>query len=141
MPSFPTRGYTILPDWQTPIFPDGRYPILLMEGAPGYSRVLLPSGLDRGTLLPGLDVGIPHPDWKVVPPLLSGLDGVPPPHQKTEQQSKHWLCGKRYASCVHTGGHSCFTNVSLFMGEVHPVSVPLPVPRPVRGPVWARRDP
>ena len=33
--------------------------------------------------------------------------GTPPPHQETDQQSKHLLHGGWCASCVHAGGLSC----------------------------------
>ena len=42
--------------------------------------------------------------WGYIPP-PSGPGQVPPPW--SGQQKERWLCGGRYASCVHAGGLSC----------------------------------
>ena len=95
-------------------------------------------GPDRGVPCPRSGWGVPHPaDGEVPPskirmgvPPCPRLDGVPPiqdcmgylplsktawgpPHQKTDQQNKHLLCGRQCASCIHTGGLSCFLLFSL----------------------------
>ena len=41
--------------------------------------------------------------------------GVSSPNQETEQHSEHFLCGGRYASCVHAGGLSCYNCEHLIM--------------------------
>ena len=64
-----------------------------------------------GTSPPGPGMGYPPPN---PPPSRTGWGtlhlgwGNPPPHQETEQHSEHLLSGRRYASCVHAGGLSCF---------------------------------
>ena len=45
---------------------------------------------------------------QVPPPGLNG--GYP---HETEQHSKHLLCGKRCASCVHAGGLSCIDSKAM----------------------------
>ena len=57
----------------------------------------------RDGVPPGKDMGT-HQGWNT--PL--GMEmGYPPPRQ-IGQQRKHLLHGGQYASCVHTGGLSCF---------------------------------
>ena len=78
------RGYPISGQggWGTPWTWDGVPP------GPGMGY---PPDLGRGT----------PQTWDRVPPWT--WDGVHPP-----QHSKHLICGRRYASCVHTGGLSCY---------------------------------
>ena len=72
--------------WGVPTFPglDRGVPTFPGEGVPTW----------KGGTNPGR--GIPHPGQ------ILGW-GVPPP----EQHSVYLLCGRRCASCVHTGGLSC----------------------------------
>ena len=59
--------------------------------------------------------GTPSPGQDGVPPGQVRMGYFPPPPApKTEQLSKHLLRGRRCASCVHTGGLSCFFNVCGF---------------------------
>ena len=114
------------PSGQWRAHPAGRgYPSLGLDGGTpcqdwmGYPP---PIGTGWGTPM-GTVRGTPTPcwDWMGVPPVgtgwatpLLGLDGVPPlPHQETEQQSELLLRGGRYASCVHAGGISCYTHISI----------------------------
>ena len=62
--------------------------------------------------------GVPPQTWDGVPlpemeyPLPEMGMGYPPtqgPPHYTEQHSKHLLHGRQCASCIHTGGLSCFT--------------------------------
>ena len=101
--------------------PGGGYPIQLMDG--GYP---IPGPV--GGTLSQVQVGVPHPadgwgspqpssQWggALYPLSKIGWDtpiqdwmGYPPPRQETDQQSEHMLRSGRYASCVHTGGLSCY---------------------------------
>ena len=102
--SFLTGGYPHPSQWG--------YPILLMGGTPiwpmwypwvppvrtGWGTGYPQSGLSRWG-------NPPHQDW---------IGVTPPSHnQKTEQQIKHLLRGRRYASCVHTGGLSSLKEIIL----------------------------
>ena len=74
----------------------------------------------------GLD-GVPPPvqDWMgYLPPLWDWME-YPRLGQETDHHSEHLLHGRRYASCVHAGGLSCF----LFLHPKvvgHPFEKPLP---------------
>ena len=103
----------------TPMLPDGGYPILPDRGDPPPP----PSEDWMGIPPPPLGVdGVPpcqkiwwvpppHQEtgWGYVPPLGDWMGyTLSPPPQEIEQQSEHLLPCKRYASCVHAGGLSCF---------------------------------
>ena len=98
---------------------------LLPPASEGWGKVIFSvcPHLQGGYPVPGLDGGTPSQVWTGgYPILLMGvtpiqdqdrgprLDGVPPPlpNHETDQQSKHLLRVRRYASCVHAGGLSCF---------------------------------
>ena len=70
---------------------------LLGGGTPSLSIPIPIHPCPGGVPDPALDGGVPQP-W------IGGVPRVPP------QNSKHllWLCGRRCASCVHTGGLSCY---------------------------------
>ena len=67
------------------------------------------AGLD-GIPPVGTGWGYPHWNWMGYP---SSQDWMGIPHQETEQQSKHLLCGRWYFSCVHAGisYHAVFENI------------------------------
>ena len=94
-----TGGYPIWPmGGGTPIQLTWGYPILLTGVTPSIwmMGVVTPSSWQWVPPLE-LDCSTPHRTWM----------GYPPPHQETEQQSKHLLRSRWYASCVHAGGISC----------------------------------
>ena len=62
------------------------------------------------------------PPWHGYPLAGDTLLGVPP--SSTGQQMEYLICHGQYASCIHTGGLSCFT---LFVSP-HPGGVPWPGP-------------
>ena len=109
-----------------PIQPIGGTSIQLMVGTlilPGgtlHSPVsqigVLPCWYWMGYTLLGLDEGTPCQNWMglpllplsgldggTLPPLPSGLDGILPPCQETEQHNKHLLHGEWYESFFHAG--------------------------------------
>ena len=109
----PGRGHTPSSWWGVPPsqVQAGAYPIQLMAvppsqvqagGTPHPSWWGTPHQLMGGTHFPGPGGGTPSG----VPP----AGGTPPP----EQHSMYLLCSRQYASCIHTGGLSCFTIILLW---------------------------
>ena len=80
----------------------GGYPIPDPDGCtPSQVWMGVPHPTDRGWYpIPGLDRGYCHPrsGWGC-PPLRTELGY---PHQETDQQSEHLLCGRQCAFCIHT---------------------------------------
>ena len=99
-PPAPEMGYLLDLRWGTPQTWDGVPPPDLRWGTPlTWDRVTLPTRPEMGYPLP--EMGYP-PTWGT-------------PHY-TEQHSVHLLHGGRCASCIHTGGLSCFMTFLCRLG-------------------------
>ena len=74
------------------------YPRMGVLGYPN-GQVRVGGGTPGSERVEGVPWGIPCGQVRM---------GVPP---GIGQQSEHLLCDRRYASCVHAGGLSCFTEI------------------------------
>ena len=98
----------------------GGYPgqVLMVGGVPWVSPQL---GLDHGEGgTPTIKTWLGYPPtpgwatpwtWDGVPPPRPGMGYHPLPTR--QQHSEHFLCGRRYASCVHAGGLSCYMSIGF----------------------------
>ena len=97
--------------WQgkgTPIQPMGGYPHPADRGGTPI-QMLGVSHLADGVTLARLVWGTPstlRQDRMEVPPPPFQQTG-PAPTRKMKQHSEYVMCGRRYASCIYTGGLSC----------------------------------